>query len=44
MAKNNVALVVGASGVTGTPLTEQLALAGWKVYGVSRRVPLIEKL
>ena len=34
-----VALVVGTSGVTGTPLAEQLLLAGWKVYGVSRRAP-----
>lgn len=35
--KRRVAIVIGASGVTGTPLAEQLALAGWKVYGVSRR-------
>jgi nucleoside-diphosphate-sugar epimerase len=39
MEAENVALVVGASGVTGTPLAEQLALAGWKVYGVSRNAP-----
>jgi nucleoside-diphosphate-sugar epimerase len=32
-------MVIGASGVTGTPLAEQLAVAGWKVYGVSRRSP-----
>jgi nucleoside-diphosphate-sugar epimerase len=47
MAMNDVhatggkaALVVGASGVTGTPLAEQLLeLPEWKVYGVSRRRP-----
>ncbi len=39
MDKRKVAMVIGASGVTGTPLAEQLALAGWKVYGVSRRAP-----
>ena len=37
--KRNVAIVIGAGGVTGTPMTEQLALAGWKVYGVSRTPP-----
>jgi nucleoside-diphosphate-sugar epimerase len=36
---SNVALVIGAGGVTGTPMVEQLALAGWKVYGLSRRRP-----
>ena len=36
---NKVGIVIGASGVTGTPLAEQLAVAGWKVYGVSRRAP-----
>jgi nucleoside-diphosphate-sugar epimerase len=35
----NVALVIGAGGVTGTPTVEQLGVAGWKVYGVSRRLP-----
>lgn len=39
MNQRNVGIVIGASGVTGTPLAEQLALAGWKVYGVSRRPP-----
>ncbi len=39
MDKRKVAMVVGASGVTGTPLAEQLLLAGWKVYGISRRTP-----
>jgi len=39
MAKPNVGMVIGASGVTGTPLAEQLVLANWKVYGVSRRAP-----
>ena len=33
-----VALVVGTSGVTGTPLAEQLLLAGWKVYGDRKSV------
>ena len=31
--------MTGAGGVTGTPMAEQLARAGWKVYGVSRRLP-----
>jgi nucleoside-diphosphate-sugar epimerase len=39
MKTDNVGMVIGAGGVTGTPLAEQLALAGWKVYGVSRRPP-----
>lgn len=40
MSADRVALVIGASGVTGTPLAEQLLrLPEWKVYGVSRRVP-----
>ena len=39
MDKRKVGMVIGTSGVTGTPLAEQLALAGWKVYGVSRRAP-----
>jgi nucleoside-diphosphate-sugar epimerase len=39
MTADNVGMVIGAGGVTGTPLAEQLALAGWKVYGVSRREP-----
>jgi nucleoside-diphosphate-sugar epimerase len=39
MTGRNVAIVIGAGGVTGTPMCEQLALAGWKVYGVSRRAP-----
>jgi len=35
-----VALVVGITGVTGTPLAEQLLRRpGWTVYGVSRRRP-----
>jgi nucleoside-diphosphate-sugar epimerase len=37
--KAGAAIVIGAGGVTGTPMAEQLALAGWKVYGVSRRPP-----
>ena len=40
---NKVALVVGVSGVTGTPLAEQLLhTRGWKVYGVSRRTPELD--
>jgi len=39
MSTGKVAMVIGASGVTGAPLVEQLGLAGWKVYGVSRRAP-----
>jgi nucleoside-diphosphate-sugar epimerase len=35
------ALVIGASGVTGTPLTEELLAAGWPVYAVSRRAPML---
>ncbi|TCT01102.1 SDR family oxidoreductase [Aquabacter spiritensis] len=34
-----VALVVGATGVTGAPLCEQLLRAGWRVHALSRRVP-----
>ncbi len=36
-----VALVLGTSGVTGAPLTEQLLTSGWSVYGVSRRPPVL---
>lgn len=39
MVSERVALVLGASGVTGTPLVEQLLAAGWEVYGVSRHRP-----
>ena len=35
------ALVIGATGVTGTPLTEELLAAGWPVYSVSRRAPML---
>ena len=35
------ALVIGATGVTGTPLTEELLAAGWPVYAVSRRAPML---
>lgn len=34
-----VALVLGVTGVTGTPFAEQLLVAGWTVFGVSRRPP-----
>lgn len=37
MSAPGVALVLGATGVTGTPLTEHLLASGWRVYGVSRR-------
>jgi nucleoside-diphosphate-sugar epimerase len=39
MVSPNVALVIGASGVTGAPLVEQLARSGWKVYGIARTAP-----
>lgn len=39
MKAPKVGMVIGAGGVTGTPLAEQLLLAGWTVYGVSRRPP-----
>ena len=35
------ALVIGATGVTGTPMVEELLLAGWPVHAVSRRVPMV---
>ena len=38
----NVGLVVGATGVTGTPMTEQLLSLGWRVYGLSRRFPQLK--
>ncbi len=37
MSTRGVALVLGATGVTGTPLTRLLLGSGWRVYGVSRR-------
>jgi nucleoside-diphosphate-sugar epimerase len=33
------ALVIGASGVTGTPLVEELLAARWQVVAISRRTP-----
>ncbi len=36
------ALVVGATGVTGTPLCEQLLHQGWRVHAFSRRVPQLK--
>jgi nucleoside-diphosphate-sugar epimerase len=39
MSAPGVALVLGATGVTGTPFVEQLLAAEWTVYGVSRRAP-----
>jgi nucleoside-diphosphate-sugar epimerase len=38
---NRSALVIGATGVTGTPLTEELLAAGWPVHAVSRRSPML---
>ena len=38
-SQNRVALLIGATGVTGTPAAEELLRAGWKVYAVSRRTP-----
>ena len=39
MARGRTALIIGASGVTGTPLVEALIESGWRVVAVSRRVP-----
>ena len=39
MKQGRTALVIGASGVTGTPLVEQLLAAGWRTVAVSRRAP-----
>ncbi|MEZ0493812.1 SDR family oxidoreductase [Kineococcus sp. TBRC 1896] len=36
------ALVVGATGITGTALAEQLVAAGWRTSGLSRRAPTVE--
>ncbi|WP_443946996.1 SDR family oxidoreductase [Pedobacter sp. AW1-32] len=33
---NNIALVVGASGISGANLAKQLISSGWKTYGLSR--------
>lgn len=41
MASGRSALVIGATGVTGTPMTEELLVAGWPVYAVSRRTPML---
>lgn len=38
---NPKALVVGATGVTGSPLCEQLLKQGWDVYAISRRSPAV---
>lgn len=37
----HTALVIGATGVTGTPMVEELLRAGWPVYAVSRRTPML---
>jgi nucleoside-diphosphate-sugar epimerase len=36
------ALVVGATGITGTALVEQLVAQGWRTSGISRRRPAVE--
>ncbi|GAB3462142.1 SDR family oxidoreductase [Kineococcus endophyticus] len=36
------ALVVGATGITGTALAEQLVAAGWRTSGLSRRPPTVD--
>jgi nucleoside-diphosphate-sugar epimerase len=41
MSGERTALVIGATGVTGTPMVEELLLAGWPVYAVSRRAPML---
>ncbi|MCC6534504.1 MAG: SDR family oxidoreductase [Burkholderiales bacterium] len=41
MPGRRTALVAGATGVTGTPLVEELLLAGWPVYALSRRAPML---
>jgi nucleoside-diphosphate-sugar epimerase len=41
MTMERTALVIGATGVTGTPLVEELLAAGWPVYAISRRVPML---
>lgn len=42
MSEPRAALVLGTSGVTGTPFAEQLLQAGWTVYGVSRTPPRLK--
>lgn len=42
MSAPGAALVLGVTGVTGTPFAEQLLEAGWTVYGVSRRRPVLK--
>lgn len=42
MTERGAALVAGATGVIGTPLVEQLLVAGWTVYGLSRRTPSLK--
>jgi nucleoside-diphosphate-sugar epimerase len=38
-SNKRVALLIGATGVTGTPAAEELLRGGWKLYAVSRRAP-----
>jgi nucleoside-diphosphate-sugar epimerase len=42
MRVSGVALVLGTTGVTGSPFTEQLLREGWAVYGASRRPPQLK--
>ncbi|SJN49268.1 Nucleoside-diphosphate-sugar epimerases [Sphingobacterium faecium PCAi_F2.5] len=39
---DRIALVVGATGITGSNLAQELVAQGWKTYGLSRH-PKIEK-
>lgn len=41
MGQERIALVIGGTGVTGTPMVEELLCAGWPVYAVSRRTPML---
>ena len=43
MSGEGTALVIGATGVTGTPMLEELLLAGWPVYAISRRSPMLRQ-
>ncbi|BAV05531.1 Nucleoside-diphosphate-sugar epimerase [Filimonas lacunae] len=40
MSNNNIALVVGASGITGSNLADLLVSNGWQTYGLSRNAGL----
>lgn len=36
MENKNIALVIGATGITGSNLAEELISRGWTTYGLSR--------